>query len=107
VDKLDLLAKFAIANDAPADMRQSLEACAQEMNREIRHIRLDAPDTETLQKMLTAGPGEHQDRLFTSAVKKAVVAFLDRLETIKEAHKAQWLATRGQDGKGPVDRFLS
>lgn len=103
----DIKFRFEIADDAPRDMRSSLEACRDQMNREIRHLRLDAPDTETLQKILAAGPGENQDRLFTVAVKKAVTAFLDRIHDIKESHCAQWLATRGQDGKGPIDRFLS
>lgn len=99
--------KVAINPDAPAEMREALEACKRDMEKEVRHLRLDAPDPEMLARIVAAGPGEHQDRLFTIAVKKAVAAFFDRLDTIVTSHKAQFEAMRGQDGKGPVDRFLS
>ena len=103
----DIDMKLGISSDAPAEMREALEACKKDVESQMGHFRLDCPDTETLKKILDAGPGEHQDRLFTLAVKKSVSVFFDRVETIVEAHKAQWSATRGQDGKGPVDRFLS
>ena len=96
--------------NAPKAIRDAVEACAAEISRELNAFKLKSPDTETLQKIVDAGAGEHRDRLFSVAAKKAIGEFLESIGDMIVAHKEQFRAqhsTDGDDGKPINTRNLS
>ena len=67
--------------DAPESVKQLVEG--------ITKLTVQAPSMEELAKIVAAGPGEHQDRLFTQAMdrqmQKALKALVDRIDAVHAA----------------------
>ena len=84
---------------APKEVREAIEACAQEISRELNSFKVKSPNNEKLQEMLTAGEGEHRDRLFSIAVRHALAEMFDRVTDMVEAHRQQFKAQYGTDGE--------
>jgi hypothetical protein len=76
------------------DCKQFAAELSKFVDDRISKAKLPTPDTTTLAAIIAAGPGEHQDRLFTLAVKKSVNQMFDGLIDEMKArhimHKAQF-----------------
>jgi hypothetical protein len=73
--------RAAVPPDAPEEVKQFVKG--------LKNLTLPAPETTVLAEIVAAGTGEHQDRLFTQAVKKqmgkAINAFMDQMEAVHAA----------------------
>jgi hypothetical protein len=73
---------LALPSNAPEEVRQFVS--------KLKNLTIPTPATDELASIVAAGPGEHQDRLFTLAVKKqlskAVRDLMDQMEAIHTAN---------------------
>jgi hypothetical protein len=106
--KVGMMAAPAMDIDsAPPELREPLRRAMAQINRDLSAFKLKSPDTETLQKMVDAGAGEHRDRLFSSAVKEAMSQLFDDANDTVRGYIKAYKATKEIQDKDAAERFFS
>jgi hypothetical protein len=74
---------------APQEIREPIKRAMAGINRKLSSFSLKSPDTETLQKMVDAGEGEHCDRMFSAATRTAIGQIMEEANsTVRDMIKA-------------------